>query len=131
MSDAVERATKWNKEHPERRKEICQGYYKNSKERILGYQREYYQGLKWEVLVHYSEGGYPACAVCNEQRLPCLSIDHINNDGARERKRLGKEGAVFYRWLRDNGYPEGYQVLCMNCQFIKGDEERRKARCIM
>jgi hypothetical protein len=28
-------------------------------------------------------------------------------------------GCRFYLWLKTNKYPSGYQVLCMNCQFVK------------
>jgi hypothetical protein len=62
-------------------------------------------------------GGYK-CNCCNEDERLFLSIDHINNDGAEER-RSGKysgAGVPFYLWLRKNNFPSGYQVLCMNCQ---------------
>jgi hypothetical protein len=29
-------------------------------------------------------------------------------------------GVRFYSWLRRNNYPEGYQVLCFNCNIAKG-----------
>jgi hypothetical protein len=54
---------------------------------------------------------------CSDIR--CLTIDHINGGGRQERKKLKKVGVTFYHWLQKQGYPEGYQVLCMNCQFIK------------
>jgi hypothetical protein len=28
------------------------------------------------------------------------------------------------RWLRDNGFPEGFQVLCLSCGDSKGTGER-------
>ena len=62
-------------------------------------------------------GGYK-CICCNEKERMFLSIDHINNDGAEER-RSGKysgAGSPFYLWLRKNNFPNGYQVLCMNGQ---------------
>ena len=65
-------------------------------------------------------GGYK-CSCCGENEPMFLSIDHVNNDGAEER-RSGKyhgSGTAFYQWLRKNGYPSGYQVLCMNCQVGK------------
>lgn len=61
-------------------------------------------------------GGYK-CACCGETEPLFLSIDHIDNNGAEERK-LGLysgSGYGFYRWLRKSGFPPGYQVLCMNC----------------
>lgn len=67
--------------------------------------------------VYKTYGGYK-CKCCGETERMFLSIDHINNDGAAER-RSGKysgAGSPFYLWLRKNNFPKGYQVLCMNCQ---------------
>ena len=29
-----------------------------------------------------------------------------------------------YNWLIKNNFPSGFQTLCMNCQFIKREENR-------
>jgi hypothetical protein len=62
-------------------------------------------------------GGY-VCACCGESERGFLSIDHINNDGNKLRKTHG-HGADFYRWLKANNYPAGFQILCMNCNYGK------------
>ena len=65
-------------------------------------------------------GGYK-CACCGEVEPKFLTLDHINNDGYM-RKKYGKEpraAAQLYGWLRKMGYPDGFQVLCMNCNFGK------------
>jgi hypothetical protein len=53
--------------------------------------------------------------------MDALTIDHIKGNGAEERRRLAKQarGSRFYLWLKRHGYPEGYQVLCFNCNNIK------------
>jgi hypothetical protein len=46
----------------------------------------------------------------------------MNGSGADERKNLPKykrTGVAFYRHLKKIGYPNGYQTLCMNCQWVK------------
>jgi hypothetical protein len=67
-------------------------------------------------------GGF-ICACCGESEPAFLSIDHIHNDGAAHRKQvLGSRtmsGYMTYKWLRKNGFPPGFQVLCMNCQHGK------------
>jgi hypothetical protein len=67
------------------------------------------------------------CAICGEDLFIFLTIDHINNNGAEHRKKVGHKLAT---WLRQNNYPEGFQVLCMNCNHAKwrvgGEEELRK-----
>jgi hypothetical protein len=81
--------------------------------------REKNLALKREVLTHYGEGKCQ-CVKCLENRLACLSLDHINSDGNKLRQQ-GKDirGSGLYRQLRTQGYPNGYQTLCMNCQFVK------------
>lgn len=57
------------------------------------------------------------CQCCGEVQEEFLSIDHVNNDGANHRRKIGSE---IYRWLKNNGYPkEGFQVLCYNCNCAK------------
>lgn len=72
--------------------------------------------LKEEVLTHYG-GGKCACIKCGQADLACLSIDHIEGGGTREKNEKGI--GSYYLWLKKNNYPEGYQTLCMNCQFVK------------
>jgi hypothetical protein len=94
--------------------------------------KEHHSRVKLEVLMHYSNKLVPECAnLFNMHETPftdvdCLSIDHINGrnhlpDEERAAKDRGEnlKGSSFYRWLRKNNYPQGYQVLCMNCQYKK------------
>ncbi len=52
--------------------------------------------------------------------LPFLVIDHINNDGAAERREKDAKGWTMYWDLKKRNYPGGYQVLCANCNMAKG-----------
>ena len=70
------------------------------------------------VFSHYSFGK-PECTCCGEKEMKFLCIDHINNDGALHRKNYGRVGHRIYTWLKNKGYPEGYQVLCFNCNNAK------------
>lgn len=77
------------------------------------------QARKDRVFSHY--GGYE-CACCHETMIECLQIDHVNNDGASHRLSIGgpsMTGDRFYRWLIDNQFPAGFQVLCANCNLGK------------
>lgn len=78
--------------------------------------------LKLEVLDHYS-GARCHCRCCGETEPRMLAIDHINGGGHKHRSSLGKgktfAGVKFYKWLKDQGYPSGYQVLCHNCNWMK------------
>ena len=46
-----------------------------------------------------------------------LTLDHINNDGAEHRRRMVSKDIVLY--LIRNNFPEGFQILCYNCNCIK------------
>ena len=71
--------------------------------------------LRLEVITHYSNGAN-VCKCCGEDHIPFLTIDHVNGGGLRHRRDLGNN---FYPWLKRNGFPNGFQVLCMNCNFAK------------
>lgn len=80
--------------------------------------------LRIEVLTHYGNGKL-ACVKCGEDSIFCLTLDHIEGGGNKHKKRIG--GAVkLYPLLKRQGYPKGYQTLCMNCQWKKrGSPSRR------
>lgn len=71
--------------------------------------------LKETVLKRYGNGKCQ-CAKCGCTDINALSIDHINGGGTQHRKTVKRN---FYKYLIDNNIPDGYQVLCMNCQAIK------------
>lgn len=83
-------------------------------------RRERWISYKLEVFSHY---GGPRCACCGENHLEFLQIDHIGGTGAAHRKELTgstSDGRNFYIWLRQNGFPPGFRVLCTNCNFASG-----------
>jgi len=99
-------------------KQRNQRRYENKKEIIREQQRIYDFNVKMKIIEAY--GG--KCACCNEDTMEFLTIDHINNDGAEDRKKNGnKSGGKLYRWLIKNNFPKGdYQILCFNCNCAKG-----------
>lgn len=79
--------------------------------------------LKLEVYRHYSPAlicQWPNCGISD---LRVLSLDHINNDGYKHGKTCGGQGAGVWYWIKRNGFPEGFQILCMNHQWIKRREK--------
>jgi hypothetical protein len=84
---------------------------------------------KLRVLTHYSgkeiaQCSWEGCAVCD---LDMLSIDHVNNDGFKDRDTR-RTGNSLYLSLEQDGYPEGFQTLCHNHQWKKEIVRRREAR---
>jgi hypothetical protein len=81
-------------------------------------QRQYHVALRYKVLSQYCQG-VPRCACCGEQHIEFLTIDHINGGGHRHRAKIGRNSAAILRWLQRQGYPEGFAVLCYNCNCAK------------
>lgn len=80
--------------------------------------------VKLRVLVHYS-GDVPKCACCEDSRYEFLCVDHIAGGGSGNKQyiELRKNGTNFYRWIINNNFPEGLQVLCYNCNRAKGNSK--------
>lgn len=121
----------YHKDYYEKNRSKWRGYFKtwyskHKKEANLKTRKERHD-LKVEVLTHYSTKPYPVCADPFHLHLPndpmltdidCLTVDHINDGGTKERKTIGY-GSSFYLWLKRNNFPSGFQDLCWNCQWKK------------
>lgn len=130
------RNIKYRNEHREEIKEKLKKYYQKNKKEMNEKAKEYYQLNKNKLLPYYRrksrerdekikylifEHYGTVCSCCGENNFKFLSIDHINNDGNRHRKEIkSKGGSHFYAWLLKNNFPNGFQVLCFNCNFAKG-----------
>jgi len=94
----------------------------NNKEHLKKTKKNARVELKRLIIDKYSNGT-GCCVKCGFNDSRALQIDHINNDGAEERKKLfGSRldaGIRFYYYLKRNNFPDGYQVLCANCNIIK------------
>lgn len=68
----------------------------------------------------YDYYGY-ICNCCGETLRSMLTVDHVNNDGFRDKNPDGrrKSGLTLYLTIIREGFPEKYQVLCMNCNWSK------------
>ena len=67
--------------------------------------------LRLETIGRY--GG--RCVCCGESRLAFLVIDHEDGGGNEHRRALPHSGHAIYRWLRQHNWPDGFRVLCCNC----------------
>jgi hypothetical protein len=75
------------------------------------YNYKYYYNRRIKVLNHYSNNN-PKCKCCGESNIDKLCIDHINGGGNLHRLSIRSN---LTQWLYDNGFPEGFRVLCENC----------------
>lgn len=94
-------------------------YQVNSRSPTKKAQRKAYRvKLRQDVFMHYSNGTMQ-CECCGESEDVFLSLDHIIPVG---RSITGfdsfgrpRGGSKLYCWLRMNEYPEGFRILCHNC----------------
>lgn len=106
--------TRWRLTHPEKYRE---------------HMRKANARIKLDVLSYYSLSTSPQCTSCGVADIDILCLDHINDDGADQRRQLKLVGAQFFWWLKRNNYPAGYQVLCANCNLKKEILRRRGLEC--
>lgn len=106
-----------------RRNRTHRGYWSDhdiAKARNMAWGKTARAKLKATVFAHY---GGTCCACCGETEPMFLTLDHIDNDGAAFRRKIAGSrlaaGYTTYRWLAKNGFPPGFQVLCMNCNHGK------------
>lgn len=99
------------------KKEQRKRYKKKYPEKIRVSATKHRMNRKVKVLSFYS-GSKPFCKCCGEKEIKFLSIDHINGGGKKHRK-VEKIGDIC-EWLVRNKFPDGFQVLCFNCNCAKG-----------
>lgn len=74
------------------------------------YKKKYDNKNKELVFNHYGR----ECSCCGEKEITFLSIDHIDGNGTKHRKKI-QNGT--YRWLVRNNFPKEFQTLCFNCNW--------------
>ena len=82
-------------------------------ERCRTWSREHTKKDREAVFSDYGN----TCACCGEAESAFLTIDHVNGGGNAHRKTL--DAPNMYTWLVRKDYPEGYRVLCFNCNCVE------------
>ena len=121
----------WSEGEWEQRRKYNRGNYAKYAQNYTKSRRRRNRSLKEEVMSHYCIGS-PKCMKCGYGDIRALAIDHVNDDGAEHRRELfngtkaQRVSTSIYYWLRMNDYPDGFQVLCFNCNQIKEYERRQR-----
>jgi hypothetical protein len=76
---------------------------------------QYNRQLRKNIIVGY--GG--SCARCGETNEIVLDLDHVKNDGKKDRSASGSGSFKAYRKARDSKFSSDYQLLCRNCNWLK------------
>jgi hypothetical protein len=86
---------------------------------------------KLRVMWHYCFGEpHCQCSWCPIKHIEFLQIDHIDGSGFMHVSGEGKnpnrrlDGPHLIRWIIKNNFPPGFQVLCCNCNFAKGNKNK-------
>ena len=118
---------KWNREHQSVVSARIREIKKQNPEKYKKIQADWkaknpdYEARKIErrrgLVFNYYGGLFPHCECCGESHWEFLTIDHINGDGAEHRKQI--KGNL-YLWLIQNNFPDGFRILCMNCNWSIG-----------
>ena len=114
---------RWYERNPEKAKKVkrdrMRQYRRADPDRFAEHSRKANRKQRQDLLVRY--GGI--CVLCAFRDSRALTLDHILNDGAEERKK--KSQTQIYREALETFQPKRYRVLCMNCQFITRFESGR------
>ena len=92
-------------------------WYRDHQQYVNIYKRERNARLRLIILAHYA-GGDPKCICCGESCVEFLTLDHINGNGSEHRKQVHPNR--MHEWIVRNNFPEGFRVLCMNCNWSIG-----------
>jgi len=107
------KSAQYRVDNPDKVKAASIRYRQKNRTRITAKARMRNDRLHRETILAY--GG--KCAICGEVVTEFLCLDHVNGDGAEDRRK-GLMGNKLYRHLKEQGWPKGrLRVLCYNCNF--------------
>jgi|SRR5690242_19257469 len=119
---ASERQKRFRKLFPEKaRRQQSKSYYKN-RDKKAAYAKEYNQRNRRILLQELGNG---KCAWCGYSDFRALEIDHVNGDGAEDRKKHNFHAPFTVKQMKrvlEN--KERFQILCCNCNRIKRYENK-------
>jgi hypothetical protein len=124
------------KAYRKRHSEYVKEWRKRNREQFHATQKRAYVAVRLECLQRYSGKEIPECRCCGETIILFLQIDHIEGNGSAHRREIGMRqggsiqspgqktkvtmgGNGLAYWLKKNGWPEGFRVLCANCNLSK------------
>lgn len=118
----------WSCAHRKRNREKLRKWYKKfhkaNRDRRVKERKERNKKIKFEVFSHYCKGLVRCqCKGCPIKHIDLLTLDH--KIPVRKTSRRRKTGYHFWFWLKRNGCPDGFQILCASCNFSK----KRNFRC--
>ena len=138
----VARSKAWRANHPDKVREFSKRYSAKHRKEIRLHNQEYYKLHRREILAkskqnraktlkrmqqtvaqrrkivleHYGN----RCACCGLADTRFLTLDHVPHGKGNPKGKAKKCSRVEYGKCIAAGFPKEYQVLCMNCNWVKG-----------
>lgn len=75
------------------------------------YRKTFFRAIKDRAYAILGE----VCSCCGEQDRRFLTLDHVHNDGYKDKKRRQNLTYLMYREVAVDGVVGKYQILCWNC----------------
>jgi len=94
-------------------------YFKNRQSRLKKmseYHKKIYDRARSDVFKILGN----SCSRCGFDDKRALQIDHVNGDGAKEKRNFNNNALSLLKRVVDK--PKEYQILCANCNWIKRHE---------
>lgn len=86
----------------------------------------YYKWVKRQiVLAVYTKQTFK-CQKCGFDDMNCLVLDHVNDDSWHNHNPYTCGSENYSEAIREN-FPDKFQVLCRNCNWLKELERRQHA----
>jgi len=104
----------WKRTHPERVKELNKADHLKHREKRNRRLTERRRARRRQIV----ETLGAKCKCCGETEPVFLTIDHVQNDGAKVRTM--HRHRLHTMILAEGCPPERYQILCWNCNAAKG-----------
>jgi len=104
---------KWdieNKEHLQKKWKEYRIKHKYKRREYCKFWRE----TKHMIVIQVYSDICMECELCGEDDIDVLTIDHIDGGGLKHLKTIPNRD--LYAWLGNNNFPDGFRVLCWNCQ---------------
>ena len=128
LTKLKEKNRRYYQKHREARRLLAREYSARNRKKLSEQQNKWNRENRLKVLIYYG-GGELVCIRCGFNDLRALSLDHINGRGINSKIakakgiRVESSGSLYRRLIRE-GFPGGFQTLCMNCQWIKRAENK-------
>lgn len=110
----LEAQRKYRENNHELMREKARNYIEKNKETIKNKNILKYYELKRWIFEYY---GYE-CACCGEKNPRFLTIDHVNNDGYKDRNLGSRIYSTIKREIIE-GNDNRFQIYCYNCNCAK------------